>query len=290
VVLLFSPLVQIRSGLLSLLGPKLSVAVELSLFNLHHGAGKAYVAQYRDIHANLKDASNDLKSVTSRQRRCVTAMLHGARPHLLSPCMLMSLRLSSHVCGWRPSSLLCRQRVVSGALTPSVLVSMPPQGLASTAMTIEREALRKEAVKNVRCREDVRKSDSQREAASEAASEASAAVMHVSDRRAPLLRRISSTSDCFASGAHHARARFIDECVTSSGALVTGRYGCVVYSVDCMCSLSHAVMCASYHCIPRSSIVFLVDMMLVASSVGARDLAAARCIDDHARDEHYIDR
>lgn len=54
---------QVRAGFESLLGVDLGRTIESSLFQHHQSAGKAYLAQYRDIMANLKDTKNDLKSV-----------------------------------------------------------------------------------------------------------------------------------------------------------------------------------------------------------------------------------
>ena len=49
----------------------LSAMIEESLFQAHQqSTGKSYLAQYRDIMANLKDTKNDLKSVEEQEDNC----------------------------------------------------------------------------------------------------------------------------------------------------------------------------------------------------------------------------
>jgi hypothetical protein len=53
-----------------LVGAELGTAVEAALFQHHAAAGNTtkYIAQWRDIMANLKDEKNDLKSVPNTER------------------------------------------------------------------------------------------------------------------------------------------------------------------------------------------------------------------------------
>jgi hypothetical protein len=58
----FGFVLQVRDSFAPLLGASLGNEVESALFALQAGVGALYKSQWRDIIANLRDITNDLKS------------------------------------------------------------------------------------------------------------------------------------------------------------------------------------------------------------------------------------
>jgi hypothetical protein len=110
--------------------------VEAALFALQAGVGALYKSQWRDIIANLRDITNDLKSVTQAHN-------HGKQWHHDGVLQKLTLLFFLFVL----PLLLHRSRVVSGAIPPASLVRLSAKDLASSELAHLREGIKKDALK-----------------------------------------------------------------------------------------------------------------------------------------------